>query len=113
MMDWVQVLMPIITTLMGAVIGWMTGKRKRDNELIQEQVDTIRELLQVNKEITLEYVSLQEQIRKLMNENRILEEQIKRKEAELEELRKKNEALQRRLKELQQELKDAQHQQGK
>lgn len=99
-----NILVPTLTGIAGSVAGWLSAKRRNDNSLFQEQSNTIRLLMESNRQIMTEYSEAQERVLNLTEENTTLKGTIKKMESEINSLRRKNENNNRRIEELQRKL---------
>lgn len=99
-----SILLPAIVSVITGVAGWFVGRRKRDNDLLQEQSGTVRLLLESNQKIMQEYTNSQEEKMKLREDIGRMREEIKGNETEIANLRRENERLRDKLKELQKKL---------
>lgn len=99
-----NILLPAIATALSGLAGWFVGRRKRDNDLLQEQSGTVRLLLESNQKIMQEYTNSQEENVKLRENIGSMREEIKGNEKEIENLREENRRLRIKLVELQKKL---------
>lgn len=104
MSELISIIIPALLSMITGVAGWFVGRRKRDNDLLQEQVNTVRLLMESNQKIMTEYTKSQEEKMKLREEIGILKWENKAKDAEIASLIKENKELRQRLAELQAKL---------
>lgn len=97
-------LITIIVSVITSILGWFVGRRKRNNDLLQQQLETSKLLMESNQRIMAEYTESQERLLALSEENLSLKSAIKKHLDEIALLRKENETLRQRLIELQERL---------
>lgn len=102
-----EVIIPLLT----GVVGWLVGRRKRNNDFIAELQGSINALVKKNAEQIDEIIKLRDEVVKLRSENFELSKEVDRLTAanqqltqEVEALRKENETLNRQIQQLTSQL---------
>lgn len=98
------IIIPVLSGAVGGVVGWLTGKRSKDNVYLQEQLTSVNLLLENNKTIVGRYTESQEKVVSLSAENAQLKEVIRSMEAEIKRLTRKNDDNNRKIQAMQQRL---------
>lgn len=98
------IIIPVLSGAVGGVVGWLTGKRSKDNVYLQEQLTSVNLLLENNKKIMGQYTDSQETIVSLSGENAQLRERIRQMETEIKRLTRKNDENNRKIADLQRKL---------
>lgn len=102
--DLFTVIVSSLTTIVGGVVGWLSGRRKRDNTYLQEQLASVNLLLENNKDIMAQYTEAQGRVLALTEENTKLRETIRNLENEMVRLRRRNEENKRKIDEMQRKI---------
>ncbi len=90
----VQVLLTTLLTMGSGVSGWIVGRRKRNNDFLTEQQESIELLAESNKSMMVRFTQVLQEVVQLRGENAVLQSRVKRLEQELEELRVSSQAMQ-------------------
>lgn len=98
------VIVSSLTAIVGGVVGWLSGRRNRDNAYLQEQLTSVNLLLENNKYIMAQYTEAQERVLALTEENTKLKETIRNLENEMVRLRRRNEDNKRKIDEMQRKI---------
>lgn len=93
-----------LTAIVGGVVGWLSGRRNRDNDYLQKQLASVTLLLENNKYIMAQYTEAQEKVIALTDENATLKATIRNLENEMVRLRRKNEENKRKIDEMQRKI---------
>lgn len=96
-----------VAPVLSAVIGWLIGKKKADNDLINEQRDTLAKTLEFNSKLVEDSIRLNETVMTLKKENAefvAVKNRQDRLLKDMNKLKKENEELKVKLRELQEKL---------
>lgn len=86
-MDWIELLNVLIAPATG-VIGWIIGKRKRNNDFLHEMQKSINTLVIENTRLLDEIVTVKRQNAEVLIQNEILERKMGAMEIQNEKLQK-------------------------
>ena len=100
----ITVIASALTAIVGGVVGWLSGRRNRDNDYLQKQLASVTLLLENNKYIMAQYTEAQEKGIALTDENATLKATIRNLENEMARLRRKNEENKRKIDEMQRKI---------
>lgn len=100
----ITVIASALTAIVGGVVGWLSGRRNRDNDYLQKQLASVTLLLENNKYIMAQYTEAQEKVIALTDENATLKATIRNLENEMARLQRKNEENKRKIDEMQRKI---------
>lgn len=93
-----------VAPLLSAIFGWLIGKRKSDNDLITQQLETLQRTLDFNGKLVEDKIKITEDFTKLKSENDALKTNQIQLQREVERLTAENQALRKTVGELKAQL---------
>lgn len=101
MLELWSIIIPLAASAVSGIAGWIVGRRKRDNDFLMTQQESINLLVENNKMMVGNYTEVNAELIKSKEENATLQSQVHILQKEVERLKRQNEGLSRKLKEMQ------------
>lgn len=103
-MDALLSILGYLAPFLTALFGWLVGKRKSDNDLITQQLETLQRTLDFNGKLVEDKIKITEDFTKIKSENDTLKNNQIQLQKEVERLTKENQELRKTVGELKAQL---------
>ena len=103
-MDALLQILGYVAPLLTAIFGWLIGKRKSDNDLITQQLETMQRTLDFNDQLVEDKIKITEDFTKIKSENDALKNNQIVLQREVQRLTEENENLKKTVDNLQKQL---------